>query len=512
LSENKKKRFALKQNRWIILIIIVACVTGFIYYRQQAQEPGFDPAPAQPAAAPTANEAAKTAKDILIVADQYDATTMDPIGHNDVPSSRASYSLYDTLIFADNEGNISPGLAESWEFLSDTEYRFNLRRGVNFHNGDELKAEDVRHAIMRATTEDGARIATYSQNVKDVQIIDDHTVILHLEKVDYSFFSSLAHGWAAIYSKRAFEELGESFGMEPVGAGSGPFKFVSWQKGNRYILERFDDYWGPKPGFKTLEVRSVPEPTSRTIALETADADVAFPIVHNDLRRVEENENLVLYRKPQNSTTYVGFNTTKPPFDNVDVRRAIFAALDVTGIQAASYQGVGKVPGSLIPSAIKYSINDEAAPHAQDIELAKKLLAEAGAENLNLEIWTNERKERVDSATIIQAQLDEIGITSEIRVLEWGAYLNGLMEKRHDLFILAWTVSVPDPNSPSPAFWRPAPSAPATTRSSATRKWTSSLKKGAAFRMETKEQPFTGRCSSISMNNSRRFICTTTNP
>ena len=84
------------------------------------------------------------AKDILIVADQYDATTMDPIAHNDVPSSRAGYELYDTLIFLDNEGNVSPGLAESWEFLSGTEYKLNLRRGVKFHNGEELKAEDVQ--------------------------------------------------------------------------------------------------------------------------------------------------------------------------------------------------------------------------------------------------------------------------------------------------------------------------------------------------------------------------------
>jgi len=389
---------------------------------------------------------AAAASDTLIVADQYDATTMDPIGHNDVPSSRAVYSLYDTLIFADNEGNISPGLAESWEFLSGTEYKFNLRKGVKFHNGDEMKAVDIQHSIMRATTEAGARIATYSQNVKDVQVVDDYTVIIHLKSIDYAFFSSLVHSWAAIYSKRAFEELGENFGMSPEGAGSGPFKFVSWQKGNKYVLERFDDYWGSKAKFKTLEVRSIPEPTSRTIGLETADVHIAYPIVHNDLKRVDENENLVLYRVPQNSVTYIGFNVTKPPFDNVNVRYGIYSALDIVGIQAASYRGVGRVPGSLVPSAIKYSIDDTVPPHKQDIELAKKLLDEAGVKNLQLEIWTNERKERVDSATIIQAQLEEMGIKSEIKVLEWGAYLEGLLEKKHDLFILGWVSTVPDPN------------------------------------------------------------------
>ncbi|MDR3265211.1 MAG: ABC transporter substrate-binding protein [Synergistaceae bacterium] len=383
-------------------------------------------------------------KDTLIVADQYDATTMDPIGHNDVPSSRVCYELYDTLIFMDNEGNVSPGLAESWEFLSGTDYKFNLHKGVKFHNGDEMKAVDVQYSMMRATTDAGAKIATYSQNVKDVEIVDDYTVIVHLKKTDYSFFSSLTHCWGSVTSKKATEAAGDTYGMNPV--GTGPFKLVSWQKGNKYVLERFDDYWGPKPKYKTLEVRSVPEPTSRTIALETGEADIAFPIVHNDLKRVGENEKLVLYRRPQNSTTYVGFNVTKKPFDDVNVRQGISAALDVVGIQAASYRGVGKVPGSLVPSAVKYSINDEVPPHQQDVEKAKKMLADAGVKDLKIEIWTNERKERVDSATIIQAQLEEIGIKSEIKVLEWGAYLNGLMEKSHDLFILGWVSTVPDPN------------------------------------------------------------------
>ena len=107
---------------------------------------------------------------------------------------------------------------------------------------------------------------------------------------------------------------------------------------------------------------------------------------------------------------------------------------------------MGKVPTSLIPGAVKYSIDSELPPHVQNVELAKKLLAEAGIKGLKLQIWTNERKERIDMATIIQAQLGEIGITAEIKVLEWGAYLSGLMEKKHDLFLLGWVSTVPDPN------------------------------------------------------------------
>jgi peptide/nickel transport system substrate-binding protein len=385
-------------------------------------------------------------KDTLVVVDQYDATTMDPIGHNDVPSSRACYSLYDKLIFLDEEANISPGLAEKWENLSPTEIKFYLRKGVKFHNGDEMKAEDVQFSIMRATTDEGAKIKNYSQRVQDVEIVDDYTVILKLKEPDYYFFSSLSHCWASITSKKYVQEKGQDFGMNPM--GTGPFRFVSWQKGNKYVLERFDDFWGPKPKIKTLEVRSVPEPSSRTIELESGGADIAYPIVHNDLKRIEENPNLVLLRRPQNSTTYMGFNMSKAPFNDIRVRHGISAALDVVAIQAAAYRGVGKVPGSLIPDGIKYSINSKVPPHVQDVELAKKLLAEAGVKDLRLEIWTNEQKERMDSATIVQAQLEEVGIKAEIKILEWGAYLQGLQDKVHDLFFLGWVSAVPHPNGP----------------------------------------------------------------
>ena len=383
------------------------------------------------------------AKDTLIVADQYDAHTMDPAA-NSVPTARACRSIYDTLIFMQEDGTFLPGLAESWEFLSDTSYKFNLRKGVKFHNGDEMKASDVRYSIMRATTDIGAEVRTYSQNVKDVEVVDDYTVILQLKEPDYSFFSTLGHNWAAVISEKATEAAGENYAVNPV--GTGPLKFVSWKKGDRYVLERFDDYWGPKVKYKTLIVRSIPEPTNRTIELESGGADIAFPIVTNDIKRIEENENLVLYRAPQNSTTFMGFNTSKPPFSDIRVRKAILAALDTVAIQAAVWRGVGKVPTTLLPEAIKYSIQSEVPPHNQDVELAKKLLEEAGIKNLKFDIWTNERKERVDMATIIQAQLAEIGVTTEIKVLEWGAYLSGLLAKSHGAFILGWANTVADPN------------------------------------------------------------------
>ena len=391
------------------------------------------------------------AKDRLIVADQYDVTSMDPIGHNDVPSARCCIAVYDTLIFRDNDGKVIPGLAESWEFPSPTEFKFVLRKGVKFHNGDELKASDARFTFMRATTDKGAKIKTYSQNIADVKILDDYSFVIVLKRPDYSFFNSLTHNWASILSEKATKAAGDSYGTPAFGpVGTGPFKFVKWEKNNKYILERFEDFWGKKPAFKYLEVRAIPEPTNRTIELETKGVDIAYPIIGNDINRIRDNEQLTLYKEPQSSTTYLGFNCTKAPFTDVRVRKAIHAALDTTLIHKAVWERlakVGMVPTTIVPIAITYSIGKEVPEHKQDLELAKKLLAEAGfPKGFKCEIWTNERKERIDMAQIIQAELEEIGVKAEIKVLEWGAYLNGLQEQKHDMFILGWTTSVPDPN------------------------------------------------------------------
>lgn len=386
------------------------------------------------------------AKDVLIVADQYDPTTLDPIGHNDYPTSRACSHIYDTLVFLNPDGTLRPGLAESWEFLTDKDYKIVLRKGVKFHNGEELKAIDVKFSLERANTPAGSHIHTYSQDLDYVEIVDDYTVILHLKKVNYPFFSSLVHSWGNIVNKKAVEAAGDDYGMNPV--GTGPFKFVEWIKGDHYTFERFDDYWGNKAKFKTLTVRSIPEPTNRTIELETGAIDIAYPITTIELNRIQENPELELQRKTLPSTTYMGYNTTKKPFSDVRVRKAIDLLLDTVSIQRAVFRGVGKTPRSLIPSVTKYSIDEELPAHQRDVEKAKKLFAEAGVDpsSLKIIIRSNERKERIDMATIIQAQLSEVGIQSEIMQQEWGAYLSDLQKKTHDVFLLGWGLSVPDPD------------------------------------------------------------------
>ncbi|WP_286846770.1 MULTISPECIES: ABC transporter substrate-binding protein [Aminobacterium] len=387
---------------------------------------------------------AESKKDTLIVANIYDAKTMDPHATNDVASSGAMMQMYETLIALDDANNVVPQLAEKWEKLDDVTYRFYLLKGVRFHNGEELKASDVKYSIERAMSPKGAAIQNYSSEVESVSVVDDYTVEIKTKRSSTPFLASLSHTWGSIMNAKAVEAAGDNYGMQPI--GTGPFKFAEWARGDRIVLERFDDFHGNKPAYKTLVIRAITEPTSRTIELESGAVDIAYQITTNDIKRVEENPNLKLMRVMDNSTTYLGFNCSKKPFDDVRVRQAINMALDTVGINQAVYRGVGQAPAGPFAPNVKYYDKSLSIPEP-NIETAQKLLEEAGyKDGFKAEIWTNDKKERVDMATIIQSQLQELGITVEIKVLEWGAYLDGLKEAKHDMFIVGWTASVPDPD------------------------------------------------------------------
>ena len=383
------------------------------------------------------------AKDVLTVANIYDAKTLDPIATNDVASSGVCLHVYDNLLALGPDGVPVPQLAEKYEIIDPTTYKFYLRKGVTFHNGEPFTAADVKYTFERAKSPAGASIRQYVDDIDTIEVVDDSTVVFKLKRPFTPFLLALTHTAGSILNQKAVEAAGDNYGMNPV--GTGPFVFKAWAKGDKITLERNDAYWGHKPAYKTLVMRSIPEPTNRTIELESGAVDLAYQITTNDLKRVEENPKLSLLRVVDNSTTYMGFNCSKAPFDNSKVRKAISMALDTVGLQKAVWRGVGKAPIGPVAPNVLYSYKDF-QPHVQNVEEAKKILAEEKVTlPLAVQIWTNERKERIDMATIIQSQLAEVGINAEIKVLEWGAYLDGLKQKTHDMFLLGWVASVPDP-------------------------------------------------------------------
>jgi len=383
-------------------------------------------------AAPAAMARTSSHPDTLVVATTYDAKTLDPYMTNDVASSNAMRQIYETLVAIDDSGKVVPSLAEKVERLDDTTYRFTLKKGVKFHNGELLTADDAIYSLKRAY-EKGASVR-HIMGVIDpsgFKKIDDYTFEVKTKEAMSSFLAALTHfGGGVILNQKAVEAAGDDYGYNPV--GTGPYKLVSWKKGDRMELERFEDYHGEKPEFKKMVLRVIPEASNRTIELESGNVDIAFELSSLDISRVKANPNLKISSLVDNSVTYLGFNCSKPPFDNQKLRQAIFKAIHI--------------PAGVIAPNVKYADSSLEVPTA-DLAEAKKMLAEAGyPDGLTTTLWTNSKKVRVDMATIIQAQLKKIGVDVKIQVMEWGAYLQGLKDFKHQLFLVGWTCQTPDPD------------------------------------------------------------------
>lgn len=380
------------------------------------------------------------AKDELVVAQGADPKSLDPHASNDQPSSRVNKQIYSTLVEATEDMEIEPGLAESWEQVDNTTWKFKLREGVKFHNGEELKASDVKFTLDRMM--DSPEVAHIVGAVESVEVEGDYTVIIKTKEPFAPILAHLSHTAASILNEKAVMETGDDYQNNPV--GTGPFKFVSHDAGDKVTLERFDEYYGEPAKVKTLIFRNIPEGTNRTIGLETGEVDIAYDIEPIDLEKIRSNDKLELIEEESLSTSYIGFNTQKEPFDDIRVRKALNYAINVDEIIDVVLEGAGtKATGPINDKVFGY--NKDLKGYEYDPEKAKELLAEAGyANGFKTSIWTNDNPVRVRIAELVQAQLKEVGVDADIEEVEWGAYLERTAAGEHDMFILGWVTVTGD--------------------------------------------------------------------
>lgn len=389
-------------------------------------------------------EKASGAKDDFVIAVQADATSMDPNVFNDDYSDLAMRQVYETLLAKDEEGKIYNLLAENVEEKDGgLTYTITIREGVKFHSGKDLTIDDVIWNFERVIQNE--KSANVYKNIipESVKKIDDNKMELKLEQPQGSFMEVLTSPYLAIMPK----DVQNDIDVNTEEDGTGPFKMVSWEPQNEMKFERFDDYWGDKPAFKNLTFRIIPEATNRTVELESGGVDMAFNIAPNDIKKVEENEDLQIFRKGNYAVHFIQFNISKAPFNNIKAREAVSYALDLNDIVNSIYMGVGEIATSPISPRAKYSIASEIEPKTRDIEKAKALLAEAGVpEGTEILFYVNDNQQRQDVATIVQAQLKEVGLNVKVEKFEWGAYMDTLRRKEEDMYIMSWSPSIVDPD------------------------------------------------------------------
>lgn len=381
--------------------------------------------------------------DTLTVAMSADAVSLDPTQTNDTYSSNVSFQIYEGLITHDKDNNIVPVLAESYEQVDDLTYRFKIREGVKFHNGEELTPADVVFSLKRCIDAPNIKHLFNVIDANSVKDIGDNTVEFKLKSPYTPILHNLCHPGAFIQNEKAVNDGGADYQMNPV--GTGPYKFVSWAKADNVKLERNEDYWGEPGKVQNIVFRIIPEGTNRTIELESGGVDIAYDIIPNDIKKISENKDLAIVDDFSLGTQYIGINVSHAPLDNLKVRQAIRAGIDLDQIIQAVWMGVCETATGPMPSAINYGIPEEFPLEPRDVEKAKALLAEAGyPDGIDISMATSDKKERIDIATAMKEQLAECNIRMNIEVLEWSAYLKKLESGNSDLFQLGWTADAPD--------------------------------------------------------------------
>ena len=374
----------------------------------------------------------------IVVAQGADITSIDPHTQNDQPTSRVRAQIYDTLIRVDEKLQLQPSLATSWKQIDSLTWEFKLRANVKFHNGETLAASDVKFSLERlanpATKAAGAFIVGF---LDKVEVIDNLTFRIKSKNPFAPLLSHLGHTVCSILNEKAVKAAGPNYGTQTA-VGTGPFKFVSWSVGSHVTLDRFDEHWRGPAKVGRVMFRAIPEGTVRAIELEAGGVDIVYAVEPIDEARLSKNKSILLPKTPTMSTSYIGFNCNKAPFNNVLVRQAINHAINVDAVVKTVYTGQATKANGPISSLV-WGYNPNLKGYPYNPTMAKDLLTKAGyANGFKTTIWTNDNPLRMQIAEMVQSDLAKIGVQVSIQVLPWATYLEDTAAGKHDMFILGW--------------------------------------------------------------------------
>jgi peptide/nickel transport system substrate-binding protein len=341
------------------------------------------------------------------------------------------YALHDSMVKPMPGNPMAPGLAESWSVSPDgLVYEFVLRKGVRFHNGDPVTAEDVKFSFERYR---GAAHKPLKEGVAAVDTLDPSRVRFRLKRPwpDFLTFYLNATGAAWIVPKKYVEKVGdEGFKKAPIGAG--PYKFVSFTPGVELVLEAFDQYWRKAPYVKRLVLKAIPDEATRLAALKRGEVDVAYAIRGALAEELRRTPGLTLRPNVGQATFWVYFTDQwdpKSPWHDRRVRLAANHAIDRPAINQAETLGFSKITWSIVPSNFEFYWQPPGYPY--DPARARQLLVEAGYPN-----GFDAGDYFCDAAIAnvgepVVNYLNAAGIRVKLRPLERAAFFKGYAEKKY---------------------------------------------------------------------------------
>jgi len=401
---------------------------------------------------PVAVSAAPAGK--VTIAQGVDPTTLDIMNQQETPASVVGAHIFEGLYERDPSLKIIPALAtELPKLVAPTTWEVKLRKGVKFHNGEDFNAEAAKFSLERVK-DPKMRASSNFRPIDRVEIVDQQTIRVHTSKPWPTFLSIMTFAQASMYPPKAYAgKEPADISRQPI--GTGPYKFVRWAKDEEIVLEANTGYWRGAPSIKTVVFKPIPDDAVRVAALQNGEVDVAVNIPPHLANPIANHPKLFLSTAPSIRTIQLMFQTHefdpkthkatgpyKGPTADKRVRQAIQYALDPDDIIKNVLDGKAMRMATML-TPLHFGFDPALKPIKQDVDKAKKLLAEAGFPN-GLELTLNGPQGRyVRDKEVLEAaagQLTKSGIKPAIKTYEFVNYLNNLtyQHKGGPVWLIGW--------------------------------------------------------------------------
>lgn len=377
----------------------------------------------------------------LVAAIAGEPDQLDPHNTSAYFSFQVLENVFDTLVQPDENLEMQPALAESWEVSEDQlTWTFTLREGVTFHDGSEFTAEDVVYSYNRIIEEELSNAYRFGA-VSSVSAPDERTVVIEVSAPSPNLLSAIGgfKGMAIVSQENV--ESGE-ITDNPI--GTGPFAFDSYSTGDSITLTANEDYWDGAPEVPGVTFRFITEGTTALADLTSGEVDWTDSIPAQQVAGLEGNADVEVGKVPSNDYWYLAPNGAKAPYDDVRVRQAIAYAIDREAIMQAATYGNATANQLAIPESSSWYT--EFSEYSLDPGRAQELLDEAGVEEATMDLLvTSQYPETVSAAEVIADNLAEVGITVEIRTVDFATWLDEQSKGNFDMLMLGWLGNI-DPD------------------------------------------------------------------
>ncbi|MDQ7793292.1 MAG: ABC transporter substrate-binding protein [bacterium] len=388
---------------------------------------------------------------VLTFVQGADPVTLDVHRTTEFMSYRVTSQIYENLIMLGTDGTPKPGLAESWQMSPDgLSCTLKLRQGVKFTDGTVFDAAAVQANVDRILKTTPALPARrLLADVKNLEVIDAHTIRFDLSKPLSLFPYYLSHPSVGMISPRALSELVDQLPTTTV--GTGPFVLKEWVPKDRVILNRNEDYWGQPAWVDQVIFRPAPEAATRTVMLESGEADIVANVPPAMVSRLRANPAVEVLVAPYARVTFIALNNYRGITADPKVRQALNHAVDKQAILERILFGIGVVSDAPVASGVEgYS---RVGTYQYNVARARQLLAEAGvAPGTKVTFFTPSGRYLMDYeiAQAVQGYLTEVGLDVSLETLEWAAFLSNVSkvpdESIFDLALLSFAPGTNDPD------------------------------------------------------------------